>query len=103
MPHVLVDAEHGDALEPGRVLVEPLETGFHGAPQRVPVHAEPAGQTRDARVLTTDLLDRPPHSARGQQRPRRRHVLVLLNESPFPTGELGAYVAAFDGSSQSRV
>ena len=42
-------------------------------------------------MLAADLLDRPPRRPRGQLRPRRGDVLVLLHERPDRTGRLRAH------------
>src|SRR5690606_18516287 len=52
------------------------DRGPHGVPGR----PELAGDPPDRGVLTADLVDRPPARPRGQQRPRPRHLLVLLGE-----------------------
>ena len=45
VPHVLIDPEHRDTVEPGRVGLQRFQVGAHSVPHGVPVHPQPTGQT----------------------------------------------------------
>ena len=73
MPHVLIDAQGRDVLEPGLIRGHRLEQRLDRPPDGVPGRAELAGQATHRGVLTTQLPDRPPprpvvSSARGAAR-----------------------------------
>jgi hypothetical protein len=68
---VLVDADHGDAVEPGRVVdQEPLAFGQDRVVRGVPRDPEPLGDPGDGQVLDHDPDQRPPHRGPGQLGPR---------------------------------
>ena len=45
VPHVLIDPEHRDTVEPGRVGLQRFQVGAHSVPHGVPFHPQPTGQT----------------------------------------------------------
>lgn len=96
VPHMLVDAQHGHPVEPSRVAVQCVQPGVDSPPHGVPVPAKLAGQTTDRGVLAADLLHRPLDRTGREQRPRRRHSLVLLAESPTRTSGFGSDIPSLD-------
>ncbi len=80
MPDVLVDAEGGDALEPGLIGREPHQFGFDCPPHRLPRRAELAGEAVDGGVLATQLPDRPADGALGDRSPFGDQGRQLLHE-----------------------
>ena len=62
-PHVLIDPDHGDALEPGRVAdQDPASFGQDGVVGGVPRHGVALGDAGDGQVLTHDPFQRPPQT-----------------------------------------
>ena len=60
-PHVLIDADHLHAVEPGRVVdQDPPAFGQDRVVGGVPRHAQALGDPGHAQVLTHDPLQRPP-------------------------------------------
>jgi hypothetical protein len=59
-PHVLIDAENPDPVEPRRVSdQDPASLGQDRVVRRVPRHAKSFGDAGDGQVLTDDRLQRP--------------------------------------------
>ncbi|AFP37839.1 hypothetical protein MSMEI_1366 [Mycolicibacterium smegmatis MC2 155] len=70
-PHVLIDADHRDAIEPGRIGDEhPLTFGEHGVVGSVPRHRKRLGDPGHRQVLADKGFQRPPQSTPGQPGPR---------------------------------
>ena len=91
-PDVLIDAYHGDAVEPVRVVDQgALAFGEDGVVRGVPRDPEPVGDPGDGEVLHHQGFQRPPQSAAGQLRPRLRGPAGVLAPH-MPT--LAAAVAA---------
>ena len=71
-PDVLVDADRGDPVEPGRVVDEaPLAFGEDRGVRGVPRHPETGGGARDGEVVDHDRSECPPDPAAGDLRPGR--------------------------------
>jgi len=63
-PHVLVDPEDPDAVEPGRVVdQDPPALGEDGVVGGVPRDPESLGNAGDGEVLTHDPRERPRQAA----------------------------------------
>jgi hypothetical protein len=61
---VLVDSDHGDAVEPAWTVNEHAPSfGQDRVVRGVPRHPEPAGHTSNGEVLDHDPFQRPPQSA----------------------------------------
>ncbi len=102
VPDVLIDAQGGDACEPGRVGGHLLEQRLNGAPHRAPRRAELTSQTSDAGVLAAQLIDRPPARPRRQQRPWTSQICVLLSERPGRAPLLGTAPRPFTPDQPDR-
>jgi hypothetical protein len=69
-PHVLIDTEHGYAVEATRVLhQDPFAVGEDRVVRGVPRHRERFGDPGDGEVLHHDRLQRPPQRLPRQLRP----------------------------------
>ena len=78
-PDVLVDADDGDPVEPGRVVDQnPLALGEDGVVGGVPGHPEGLGDPGDGQVLAHDPLQRPAQPAAGQLGPRLGRLAGVL-------------------------
>lgn len=79
-PHVLVDAEHMDAVETPRIVDQhPLALGQDGVVGGVPRHCQPFGDPGYGQMRDHESFQRPPHRPSGQLRPRlggSAHVLT---------------------------
>ena len=86
-PHVLIDAGHGDTLEPGGVGDEhPLAAGQDRIVRGVPGHRQSLGDTGHAQVLTHDPFQRPPQAGPRQLAPPRRSLGGVLAPHVPTTG-----------------
>ena len=90
MPDVLVDAEHLDTCEAGRVGVRGSQERSDRLPDRAPAGAELAAEAVDGGVLAAQLVDRPPAGAGRELGPRGGDPFVLLDERGDRAGRLGA-------------
>ncbi len=91
-PDVLVDADRGDAVEPGRIVDQPpLALGEDRGVRGVPRHPQACRGAGDGEVVDHDRLQRPPDPAAGDLRPRRRRVRRVL---PPGAAAVAAPVAA---------
>ena len=78
-PDVLVDADRGDPVEPGRVVDEaPLAFGEDRGVRGVPRHPETGGGARDGEVVDHDRSECPPDPAAGDLRPGRGRLRRVL-------------------------
>jgi len=70
-PHVLIDPDHGDAVEAARVVDQDvLALGQDGVVGGVPRDPESFGNAGDGEVLAHDRLQRPPLPTPRELRPR---------------------------------
>jgi hypothetical protein len=90
VPDVLVDAEHLDAGEAGRVGVGRSQERSNRLPDRPPPGPELPTEAVDRGVLTAQLLDRPPTGPRRELPSRGSDELVLLDERRHRTRRLPA-------------
>ncbi len=78
-PDVFIDADHGDAVEPGRIVDQgALAFGEDGIVGGVPGDSEPVGDPGHSEVLHHQAFKSPPQSAAGQLRPRLRGLRGVL-------------------------
>ena len=71
-PAVFVNPDHGDAVEPVRVLDQhPAALGQDGVVGGVPGHVQGLGDPCHSQMLSDQRLQRPAHRPVGQFRPRR--------------------------------
>jgi len=98
-PHVLIDPDHGDGLEPAGVLdQDTLALGQDSVVGGLPRDCQALGDAGDAQVLTHDPFQRPAQAPTRELRPRRRGLAgVLALHVPAP----GAPVTA-DRDQQRR-
>jgi hypothetical protein len=98
-PHVLIDADDLDAVEPGRVVdQDALAFGQHRVVGGAPRHPERFGRAGDGQVLHHDRLQRPPQPTPRQLRSRLGGPAGVL---PPDVPAAGAAVAAH-GKQQRR-
>lgn len=82
-PDVLVDADHPNAVEPGRVLDQkPLALGEDGVVRGVPGDAEPGSDPGDGEVVDHQRAQRPGECAAGELRARLRDPCGVLLPEP---------------------
>jgi len=85
VPDVLIHAKDGHTVEPGLIGRQRLEEWLDRGPDGAPGRAELPGEPLHARVLATQLSDRPPTRPSRQQGTRLRDFLMLLGERPGRT------------------
>jgi hypothetical protein len=75
-PDVLIDADRGDPVEPGRIIDQtPLALGEDRVVRRRSGHSQPSGDARDREVIEHDPGKAPGQPATRDLRPRRcRHT-----------------------------
>ncbi len=78
-PDVLVDSDHVDGVEAGRVIdQQPLALGEDSVVGGVPGDVQPGGDPCDREVIDDQRFQRPPHPAAGEFRPLGRHRRAVL-------------------------
>lgn len=86
-PHVLIDAEHTDAVEAVIVIdQDPLSLGQDCVVHSVPGDPEPFGDPSDGEVLDHDAFQRPPQPATRQLRPGLGRAAGVLAPLATATG-----------------
>jgi hypothetical protein len=90
-PDVLVDADHGDAVEPGGI-VDQHSTPFSEdrVVRRVPTDTESGGDAGDGEVVDHERFQRPPHPATGQLGSLGRRCREVLTPGPSASRALVA-------------
>jgi hypothetical protein len=91
-PDVLIHADHGNAVEPARIVDEDtLAFGKDRVVRGVPRHPKTLGHAGHGEVLDDDPFQRPPQTPARQLRPRLSHLgRVLAPHVPAPAAPVSA-------------
>ena len=99
---VLIDAEAGDTVEPGRIVCQLRQHRPDAAPHRPPRRPELPSQPVDRGMLGPQLSARPPARPDRQQAPRPADPLVLLGERSAGTDSFAAPPGPFPPQHPNR-
>ena len=95
VPHMLINPQHPNPCETGRIIRCGLQTRLDTSPHGVPRGCQLSGQSCDGGSHEAQLSERPADRPHTQTRPGSTHPLVMFQECHRLAGGFTAYPSAF--------